>query len=116
MTRKGSQYSYPEKVQILKVYTDFSKLKKSKYKIVIVISNKKNTLGIAFAKKNRIKNFTLVDKINFFEKKSIKILKKYKIDILCLAGFMRILSVNFISKFKKPILNIHPSLLPKLKD
>ena len=93
----------------------FSKLKKSKYKIVIVISNKKNTLGIAFAKKNRIKNFTLVDKINFFEKKSIKILKKYKIDILCLAGFMRILSVNFISKFKKPILNIHPSLLPKLK-
>ena len=74
----------------------FSKLKKSKYKITIVISNKKNTLGIAFAKKNRIKNFTLIDKINFFEKKSIKILKKYKIDILCLAGFMRILSVNFI--------------------
>ena len=93
----------------------FSKLKKSKYKITIVISNKKNTLGIAFAKKNRIKNFTLIDKINLFEKKSIKILKKYKIDILCLAGFMRILSVNFINKFKKPILNIHPSLLPKLK-
>ena len=68
-----------------------------------------------FLKKNRIKNFTLIDKINFFEKKSIKILKKYKIDILCLAGFMRILSVNFINKFKKPILNIHPSLLPKLK-
>ena len=54
----------------------FSKLKKSKYKIVIVISNKKNTLGIAFAKKNRIKNFTLVDKINFFEKKINQNFKK----------------------------------------
>ena len=67
--KKRVQYSYPEKVQILKVLYRFSKLKKSKYKIVIVISNKKNTLGIAFAKKNRINNFTLVDKINFFEKK-----------------------------------------------
>ena len=42
-------------------------------------------------------------------------LKKYNIDLLCLAGFMKILSGRFIKKFSKPILNIHPSLLPKYK-
>jgi len=93
----------------------FSKSKKSKYKIVVVISNKKNTLGVVFAKKNKIKNFALFSNIKIFEKNSLKILKKYQVDILCLAGFMRILSVDFINKFKKPILNIHPSLLPRLK-
>ena len=50
-----------------------------------------------------------------FENNSLKLLKKYNIDILCLAGFMKILSGNFIKKFSKPILNIHPSLLPKYK-
>ena len=45
----------------------------------------------------------------------LKLLKKYNIDLLCLAGFMKILSGNFIKKFSKPILNIHPSLLPKYK-
>ena len=49
------------------------------------------------------------------EKKILKLLKKFSIDLICLAGFMRILSKNFIKKFNKPILNIHPSLLPKYK-
>jgi formyltetrahydrofolate-dependent phosphoribosylglycinamide formyltransferase len=43
------------------------------------------------------------------------ILKKNKIDLICLAGFMKILTNNFIKKFKGKILNIHPSLLPKYK-
>ena len=45
----------------------------------------------------------------------LKLLKKNNVDLICLAGFMRILSGSFIRKFNKPILNIHPSLLPKYK-
>ena len=50
-----------------------------------------------------------------FENQSLKLLKKNEIDLICLAGFMKILSKKFIKKFSKPILNIHPSLLPKYK-
>ena len=50
-----------------------------------------------------------------FEKRLINILKKRKISIICLAGFMKILSKNFINSFGGKIINIHPSLLPKYK-
>ena len=49
------------------------------------------------------------------EKKILKILKFEKINLICLAGFMKILSKSFIKNFKGKILNIHPSLLPKYK-
>ena len=49
------------------------------------------------------------------EEKSLKLLKSNKIKIVCLAGYMRILSSYFIKKFRGKILNIHPSLLPKYK-
>ena len=45
----------------------------------------------------------------------LRYLIKNKVDLICLAGFMKILSSDFIKKFRKPILNIHPSLLPKYK-
>ena len=45
----------------------------------------------------------------------LRYLRKNKIDLICLAGYMKILSSDFIRKFKNPILNIHPSLLPKYK-
>ena len=50
-----------------------------------------------------------------FEKTILKKLFEYKIDIICLAGFMKILSKKFIRNFKRKIINIHPSLLPKYK-
>jgi len=99
----------------LKNLIKHSKLKKSKYLINLVISNKSEAKGLLYAKKNNIKNFSIEKKTLIFEKKALKILKKFKIDILCLAGFMRILSAEFIKKTKIPIINIHPSLLPKLK-
>ena len=49
------------------------------------------------------------------EKNSLSKLKEKKIKIICLAGFMKILSADFIKRFKGKILNIHPSLLPKYK-
>ena len=53
--------------------------------------------------------------MSVFEEKTLHILKKNEIDIICLAGFMKILSENFIKSFSKPILNIHPSLLPSFR-
>ena len=63
----------------------------------------------------QIVNNKLMKNKSSFENQSLKILKKYNLDLLCLAGFMKILSGSFIKKFYKPILNIHPSLLPKYK-
>tara|TARA_A100001015_G_scaffold297517_1_gene379131 strand:+ start:396 stop:998 length:603 start_codon:yes stop_codon:yes gene_type:complete len=94
----------------------YSKIKKSKIKINLVISNNKLSKGLIFAKKNKIRYHVInYSKNNQAELKILRYLKKNKIDLICLAGFMKILSSNFIRKFKKPILNIHPSLLPKYK-
>ena len=100
----------------LKSLIRYSKKKNSLIKIVIVISNNTDALGLKYATKSKIKSFGIKfkNKSNF-ENKSLKLLKKYNIDMVCLAGFMKILSGNFIKKFSKPILNVHPSLLPKYK-
>ena len=94
----------------------YSKIKKSKIKINLIISNNKLSKGLEFAKKNKIKYHV----INYSKKKQaelkiLRYLRKNKVDLICLAGFMKILSSDFIKKFKNPILNIHPSLLPKYK-
>ena len=93
----------------------YSLLKKSNYKIHLVVSNKQGTQGLTFSKNKKIKSIVNNDNRETFEKKIFQIIKKEKIDILCLAGFMKILSSNFIKKLKIPIINIHPSLLPKYK-
>ena len=90
--------------------------KKSKFRINLVISNKLKIKGLEHAKKFKIRRVI----INFLnttkaEKKILNELKNNKIDLVCLAGFMKILSKNFIKKFKGKIINIHPSLLPKYK-
>ena len=94
----------------------FSFLPKSPIEINYIISNKANAKGLSFAKKNKIKHkiFSFKNKFND-EKKLLHVLKNRKIELICLAGFMKILSKNFIKQFKGKILNIHPSLLPKYK-
>ncbi len=99
----------------LKSLYKYSLLKKSSYKINLVISNKKDAKGLIFSKNKKIKSIVINGNKEAFEKKIFHIIKKEKIDILCLAGFMKILSSNFITKLKIPIINIHPSLLPKYK-
>ena len=86
----------------------------------IVISNKPNAAGIKKAKDLGIP--TQIINENFeksngsdLEAKLKEILNKYEVKIICLAGFMKILSKDFIEVFKGRILNIHPSLLPKYK-
>ena len=85
-------------------------------KISLVISNNKNAYGINYAKNNKIK-FKIINskKMINFESKMLIILKKNNIKLICLAGFMKVLSDKFIKDFKYKILNIHPSLLPKYK-
>jgi phosphoribosylglycinamide formyltransferase-1 len=94
----------------------FSKIKKSPISIDLIISNTNKAKGLRFADqfniKKRIFNFKNFRNI---EKKILILLKKDKIKFICLAGFMKILSKNFIKKFDEKIINIHPSLLPKYK-
>ena len=94
----------------------FSKKKISPISINLIISNTSYAKGLKYSKKYNIQK-----KIIFFknrkqaEKKILKILLKKNINLICLAGFMKIISKNFIKKFKGKIINIHPSLLPKYK-
>ena len=100
----------------LKSLIKFSKLNKSPISINLIITNNKLAkglkYGIIFKIQKKIINFT---NKNVAEKKILHELKKNKIELVCLAGFMKILSKNFIKNFKGKILNIHPSLLPKYK-
>ena len=90
--------------------------KNSKFKISLVISSKVNAKGMAYAKKYKIKKKTIDFKnIKNAEKSIFVELKKNNIRLICLAGFMKILSSNFIKRFRGVIINIHPSLLPKYK-
>ena len=94
----------------------YSKMKKSLIKIVLVVSNNFNAKGLDYANKSKINNVLIkYSNRKSFEDRLLKLLKKNKVDLICLAGFMKILSNSFIKKFSKPILNIHPSLLPKYK-
>tara|TARA_Y100000768_G_scaffold308427_1_gene242638 strand:+ start:104 stop:709 length:606 start_codon:yes stop_codon:yes gene_type:complete len=99
----------------LKNLINFSFSRKSPIKINLVISDNLNAKGLKYAKKNKIKKkvFNFENKLN--EKKILNYLMKNDINLICLAGFMKILSKNFIKKFNGKILNIHPSLLPKYK-
>ena len=100
----------------LKSLIKFSKSKKSPISINLIISSNHKAKGLNFAKtfKIREKIFNFKNK-KTAENKLISYLKINNIEMICLAGFMKILSKDFIKKFKGRILNIHPSLLPKYK-
>ena len=83
--------------------------------IKLVVTNNKNSSGIIYAKKNSIPYFVVNTKLRNYENQILQILKKYKISFICLAGYMKIISKRLIGEFKKNIINIHPSLLPKFK-
>ena len=83
--------------------------------IKLVISNNRNAYGINYAKKNSIPYLIVNTKLRNYENQILQILKKNKISLICLAGYMKIISKNFLKKYKKRIINIHPSLLPKFK-
>jgi len=100
----------------LKSLVKFSKTKLSPISINFIFSNNSKAKGLNYAKKIKIKKKVLNFKNKkLSENKLLAILKKNNIEMICLAGFMKILSKNFIKKFKGKILNIHPSLLPKYK-
>ena len=100
----------------LKNLIKFSSKKNSPISINLVISNNKNAKGLKYAKQQKIekKTFNFI-KQKESEKKIIRLLTKKKITFICLAGFMKILSNNFLKKFNGKAVNIHPSLLPKYK-
>jgi len=83
--------------------------------IKLLIVNKKNAYAIERAKKHNIPHYLVESKNKErteFDLEMLEILHVNKIDIIVLAGFMRILSTDFVNKYKNKIINIHPSLLP----
>jgi len=97
------------------------KSKKVPINSIVVISNKPNTRGLKIAEKLGIKT-EIIESKNFkgnrteYDKKVISTLTKHgvtpKNGLVCLAGFMRIISPEFVKKYKNRIINIHPALLP----
>ena len=96
LIKKSREYNFPVKVKL-------------------IISNNINAEGLKYAKINSIPFILINTKLNNFEHKIFKELKRYDISLICLAGYMKIISKNFIKLFGKKIINIHPSLLPKFK-
>ena len=72
--------------------------------IKLIISDNKKAFGIIYAKKNSIPYLILNTKLRNYENKIFQILKKNKINFICLAGYMKIISKNFIEQFKKKLL------------
>ena len=100
----------------LKSLIKFSKTDKSPISIDLIVSNNPKAKGLIYGKKYKIRKKILIfDDFDLIENQLIYTLKKNQIKVICLAGFMKILSKNFIKKFKGKIVNIHPSLLPKYK-
>tara|TARA_B100000989_G_scaffold263620_1_gene215611 strand:+ start:1440 stop:2021 length:582 start_codon:yes stop_codon:yes gene_type:complete len=87
--------------------------------VLVVVADNDKAGGINFAKQKRIDTFVIkkssFETIEDFDNELLKLLNISGINLVCLAGYMGILSHNFLKKWKYKIINIHPSLLPKYK-
>lgn len=103
----------------LKALIKESENKDCPYSIQMVLSNKASAPGLEHAKLANIRTYTVNHKDysnrEDFDKQMYKILLDNKIEFVCLAGFMRLLSKWFVSQWEDNIINIHPSLLPSFK-
>ena len=99
----------------LKNLIKFSKTKISPILIKLIISNNKKAKGLKYSTQYNIEKKIVNFNNNFAENKILNYINKKNIKFICLAGFMKVLSKNFIKKFIGKIINIHPSLLPKYK-
>ncbi|UCB57256.1 MAG: phosphoribosylglycinamide formyltransferase [Candidatus Omnitrophota bacterium] len=98
---------------------DSLKSGKIKGKVALMVCDNPKAFALTRAKKAGIKT-ALIERKNFkttrdFEAEIIKSLEKEKIELICLAGFMRIMGAEFVRRFRNKILNIHPALLPSFK-
>jgi phosphoribosylglycinamide formyltransferase-1 len=93
-----------------------SKNRKCNFEIVVVISDQKDARGLKKAKEFCIPAYSVSRKQygskDEYEKQLVLILKKYAVDLVCLAGYMRIVGGTLLKAYKNRILNIHPALLP----
>lgn len=90
--------------------------KNANFEVAVVISNKKDARGLERAKKFGLNAFRVSPKKlkpkEAYERKIVEILKEHKVDLVCLAGYMRIVGSELLNTFPGRIINIHPSLLP----
>lgn len=103
----------------LQALIDYSRTQGLNGEIVLVFSNNKNAYALKRAKKSKIKA-VFMDPSKYknrkqYDLKIVELLEKEKIDLIVLAGYMFLLSAEFVKKFKNKILNIHPALLPSFK-
>ncbi len=99
-----------------KALLENSKKNPSFFEIVLLLSDKVNCGALITAEEEGIANFHINPK-DFknkqeYEEKMVEIIKKFQCDLVCLAGYMKILSSNFLKSWGKDVINIHPSLLP----
>ena len=103
----------------LKSLIDACKAKDFPAEIALVISNDTEAYGLKRAEESRVPNYVISHKEfstrDHFDDTMAEKIKKYNVDLICLAGFMRILGDKFIDQWKNKIINIHPSLLPSFK-
>ena len=84
--------------------------------VVIVISNKKDAPGLQYAREAGIESIVLSHRAfsdrETYDAQVAQLLSDHEIDLVCLAGFLRLLSAGFVQRFRLRIMNVHPSLLP----
>lgn len=100
----------------LQAIIDASEGGKIPAKVVVVISNDPNAGGLEKAKKHNIPAIVIEPKAfkdkNTYELEIVKELKKHNVELVCLAGYMRIVGPVLLEHFPMKVINIHPSLLP----